>query len=107
MEKSLIEIKKIQKREVIRWQSWLQAKTGKYLSQGTAVWIACICSLLFLDDLPKDLRKAGLNAFADMIEKIGEKIVEMAGRVAEGELGEFDPESILTKISPQIRKDKT
>jgi len=107
MEKSVIEIKKIHKKEIIRWQSWLQAKAGKYISQGTAVWIACILSRVLLDELPKDLRKAGLNTFADMIEIISEKIVEVAGKVADGELEEFDPESILAKISTQIRNNKT
>jgi len=83
------------KKYVIQFQSHLQAKSGKYISQGRAAGIACL-ALITISDLTNELHKRGLHEKAQILETIEENIViRVAKEFAEGDLEKYDIENFL------------
>ena len=97
-DRSVIKIDEEYKNFVIRWQSWLQAKTGKYISQGAAVAIACWFMQGLLDMILLEAYKRELKDISSFLETLAEAVVRVAERLAEGELKDFDFEGLLAKI---------
>ena len=84
------------KRYVIQWQSWLMSKTGRHISQGRAVVLACAIMHILLDKLPNKIRAN--SDIAEFLDVLAREVVELAGDFAEGELEEFDYEGFLAEI---------
>ncbi|RLI77448.1 hypothetical protein DRP05_10190 [Archaeoglobales archaeon] len=98
VEKRIVKIEEPLKRYVIQWQSWLQSKTGKYISQGRAVALACWAMLVAVDYTPRELRKRGLYKEADFFEALADEVVDVSKDLIEGELEEFDFESFFDRM---------
>lgn len=103
-EKSRIEIETALKSEIIRWQSWLQANSGKYISQGRAAALACSIMYVLVDRYPKFFHDVGMHAeasiFSNIAEAIGKIVVEQA---SEGELPQFDYEAFFGELKELIK----
>ena len=84
------------KRYVIQWQSWLMSRTGRHISQGRAVVLACIIMHILLDKLPSEVRAEG--AVAEFLDALAREVAKFAEDFAEGELEEFDYEGFLAEI---------
>ncbi len=59
---------------IAQWQQWLQSRTGKDISQGMAVAVACYWLKNIVDDMVKKLRKEGYQHRADLYENIAKCI---------------------------------
>lgn len=59
---------------VAQWQQWLQSRTGKDISQGMAVAMACYWLKNIADDMVKKLREEGYQQRADLYENIAKCI---------------------------------
>lgn len=92
---SVLKIEQPFKKYVIQFQSHLQAKSGKYISQGRAAGIACM-ALMTISELTKELHKQGLHEKAQDFENLEETlVVRVAKEFAEGDLEKYDLENFL------------
>lgn len=82
------------------WQQWLQSGTGKDVSQGMAVAVACYWLKNIADDMVKKLREEGYSQRADVYENIARCVCNNTDmeELLKKESGEVDQEALKELI---------
>lgn len=92
---SVLKIEPLFKKHIIQFQSLIQSKTGKYLSQGRAAALACMSMTTIIDLAPAELHKKGSHKQAEVYERIRDIVLEACIELAEGDLQDFDIENMF------------
>lgn len=92
---SVLKVEQQFKKPIIQFQSLIQAKTGKYISQGRAASLACSYLMILLDELPTQFREQGDDKMALAFTRLKERLLDISERFAEGSLEDFDIENIF------------
>ncbi len=94
-EYSVLKIEPTAKKFVIQFQSLIQSKTGKYISQGRAAGLACGSLMAIIETIPFKLHKKGEHKNAELLDWIRDAVLAAAEECTEGKLEDFDFENIF------------
>jgi|GEM_PF-7006653 len=92
---SVLKIEPQFKTYVIQFQSLIQSKTGKYISQGRAAGLACAFMFATIDRIPTKYHTQGKHDLAKTFDTIRESLLEFSNKYTEGDLKDFDIENLF------------
>lgn len=102
MEKTVVRIEGVLKRYVVRWQSLLQVKVGRRISQGDAVALACLFMYYILDSILILLKNR--SECAELLKIIADDVTKAAERAANKTLNYDSLSAYLDSLFKPVTK---